>query len=84
MIVSVAADIGMVDVVKMALSQPDEYAARLTAHHAEVSAFGGMFLLLVFLNYFLTTKNKPIGFTGWKAGWASWGGLTPSACWWRC
>ena len=59
-IVSVAADIGMVDVVKMALSQPDEYAARLTAHHAEVSAFGGMFLLLVFLELLLTTKTNPL------------------------
>ena len=57
-IVSVAADIGMVDVVKMALSQPDEYAARLTAHHAEVSAFGGMFLLLVFLNYFFDDEKQ--------------------------
>ena len=29
-----------------------------------------MFLLLVFPELLLTTKNKPIGFTGWKAGWA--------------
>ena len=63
-IVSVAADIGMVDVVKMALSQPDEYAARLTAHHAEVSAFGGMFLMLVFLS-FIFDAEKDIHWLHW-------------------
>ncbi len=58
LIVSLAADIGMTDVVRMALEQPDEYAAKLTAHHAEVSAFGGMFLLLVFLNYFFDDEKE--------------------------
>lgn len=58
LIVSMAADIGMTDVVRMALEQPNEYAAKLTAHHAEVSAFGGMFLLLVFLNYFFDDEKE--------------------------
>ncbi|PXX79877.1 DUF475 domain-containing protein [Rivihabitans pingtungensis] len=58
MIVSVAAEMSMGDVVRMALEQPDAYAARLTAHHAEVSAFGGMFLLLVFLNYFFDDEKE--------------------------
>ena len=51
LIVAVTADMGMVEVAKLALSDPAEYSARLMAHHAEIAAFGGMFLLLVFLNF---------------------------------
>ncbi|WP_269914356.1 DUF475 domain-containing protein [Acinetobacter sp. HY1485] len=50
-IVAMTADMPMLDVVHMALDNPTEYSSRLTAHHAEISAFGGMFLLLVFLNF---------------------------------
>ena len=53
LIVSVTADIGIFDVWSMAIDRPDEYSAKLMEHHGEISAFGGMFLLLVFLNYFL-------------------------------
>jgi hypothetical protein len=53
LIVSVTADIGLFDVWSMAIDRPDEYSAKLMQHHGEISAFGGMFLLLVFLNYFL-------------------------------
>lgn len=37
----------------MAINTPDVYSSNLMAHHGEVSAFGGMFLLLVFLNFVL-------------------------------
>lgn len=57
-IVSVTSEMSMIDVVKMALDHPQEYANRLTAHHAEISAFGGMFLLLVFLNYFMDDEKE--------------------------
>ena len=53
LIVSVTADIGLFDVWNMAIDRPDEYSTKLMEHHGEISAFGGMFLLLVFLNYFL-------------------------------
>ncbi|WP_171497195.1 DUF475 domain-containing protein [Acinetobacter bereziniae] len=52
-IVAVTADMGMIEVVKMALNDPIQYSAKLLAHHAEIAAFGGAFLLLVFLNFFL-------------------------------
>lgn len=52
-IVAVTANMGMVEVVKMALNDPIQYSAKLLAHHAEIAAFGGAFLLLVFLNFFL-------------------------------
>lgn len=50
-IVAITADMGMVEVVKMALNDPVLYSEKLLAHHAEIAAFGGMFLLLVFLNF---------------------------------
>ncbi|MBJ9954676.1 MULTISPECIES: DUF475 domain-containing protein [unclassified Acinetobacter] len=52
-IVAVTADMGMLEVVKMALNDPIQYSEKLLAHHAEIAAFGGAFLLLVFLNFFL-------------------------------
>lgn len=50
-IVAVTADMGMMEVVTLALNNPVEYSQRLMDHHAEIAAFGGMFLLLVFLNF---------------------------------
>lgn len=51
LIVGVTADMGMVEVAKLALNDPAAYSAKLLAHHAEIAAFGGSFLLLVFLNF---------------------------------
>lgn len=51
LIVGVTADMSMVEVAKLALNDPESYSAKLMAHHAEIAAFGGMFLLLVFLNF---------------------------------
>ena len=42
----------------MGLNNPDEYALHLVNHHAEVAAFGGVFLLLVFLNFLLDAKKE--------------------------
>lgn len=58
LIVAFAADIGVAEVWTMGLENPDEYARHLTDHHAEVAAFGGMFLLLVFLNFLLDEKKQ--------------------------
>ncbi|MGZ3183571.1 MAG: DUF475 domain-containing protein [Telluria sp.] len=57
-IVAQAADMGLLDVWHMALSSPAEYSQHLTSHHAEVAAFGGMFLLLVFLNFLLDDEKE--------------------------
>lgn len=56
-IVAFTADLGMVEVVRMAVNNPIEYAAKLTAHHAEISAFGGAFLALVGLSFFLDKEK---------------------------
>ena len=52
-IVAVTANMGMMQVIDMALNDPISYSQRLIAHHAEIAAFGGAFLLLVCLNFFL-------------------------------
>ena len=56
-IVAVTADLGMMEVISLALNNPTEYSAKLLAHHAEISAFGGIFLLLVFLNFVFDDKD---------------------------
>ncbi|WP_350559196.1 DUF475 domain-containing protein [Psychrobacter sp. CAL346-MNA-CIBAN-0220] len=56
-IVAVTADLGMMEVINLALNDPKEYSLKLLAHHAEISAFGGMFLLLVFLNFVFDDKD---------------------------
>ena len=64
LIVAVATGLGMVDVWHMAINTPDQYAKHLTASHAQVAAFGGAFLLLVFLN-FLFDEEKELHWLGW-------------------
>ncbi|TFW28806.1 DUF475 domain-containing protein [Massilia horti] len=57
-IVAVAADLGLMEVWNLALSDPKQYSMHLTNHHAEVAAFGGMFLLLVFLNFLFDDEKE--------------------------
>jgi len=56
-IVSQTADIPLFDVWKVAVYAPDEYARILSLHHGEISAFGGIFLLLVFLNFIIDDEK---------------------------
>lgn len=64
LIVAVTADMGLLDVAQLALNNPQQYSQHWMAHHVEISAFGGMFLLLVFLN-FLLDANKDIHWFKW-------------------
>lgn len=64
LIVAVATGLGLVEVWHMAINNPAEYSRHLVARHAEVSAFGGAFLLLVFLN-FLFDDEKELHWLGW-------------------
>lgn len=50
-IVSVATGLGLMPVIDMALNNPEQYSKVLTDHYASIAAFGGMFLLLVFLGF---------------------------------
>ncbi len=57
-IVAQAADLGLLEVWQLALNDPNAYSTHLTNHHAEVAAFGGIFLLLVFLNFLLDDEKE--------------------------
>ncbi|GJI92867.1 DUF475 domain-containing protein [Duganella hordei] len=64
LIVSLATGLGLIDVWHMATTTPEEYSKHLTGAHAQVAAFGGAFLLLVFLN-FLFDEEKELHWLGW-------------------
>ncbi|MES2886685.1 MAG: DUF475 domain-containing protein [Pseudomonadota bacterium] len=51
-IVAVSGDISATETVNMALNNPDQYSRVLQDAYPVISAFGGIFLLLVFLNFF--------------------------------
>ena len=50
-IVSVTADMSMIDTVNLALDNPVKYSTKLLENHISISAFGGIFLWLVFANF---------------------------------
>ena len=58
LIVSFTTDLSIIEVWDLALNNPEEYSQNLTSHHIEVSAFGSMFLLLVFLNFLFDDKRE--------------------------
>jgi len=58
LIVGVTADMSMIEVAKLALNDPTTYSEKLMAHHAEIAAFGGIFLLLVFLNFLFDDEKE--------------------------
>lgn len=57
-IVSVATGMSIGPVVELALSEPEKYSQALTDHYTSIAAFGGMFLMLVFLNFLFDQKRK--------------------------
>lgn len=58
LIVMIGAGLGFNEVVSLSLNNPAEYAAHL--HHAEpiISAFGGTFLLLIALSFFIDYEKE--------------------------
>lgn len=58
LIVSVATSIDFVTVARMALEDPLTYSQHLTNVHVQISAFGGMFLLMVFFSFILDDAKE--------------------------
>ena len=50
-IVSIMAFLDPISVIQMALTNPSEYAKHLTDSHHMISAFGSMFLMMIFLKF---------------------------------
>jgi len=57
-IVASAASIGISDVWNLAVNSPLEFSKILKNHHQEVAVFGGVFLLLVSLNFLMDFNKK--------------------------
>ena len=57
LVVSLVANIGPVETVRLAAVDPAEYARLLTSAHVSLGAFGGAFLALVSLKYFFDTEK---------------------------
>lgn len=58
LIVAVTADMGILEVANMALNEPLEYATKLAEDYASIAAFGGIFLWLVFADFFFSTEQE--------------------------
>lgn len=63
LIVTIATGLGMGEVATMALDQPEDYARHLQHSHVGIAAFGGTFLMLVFLS-FLFDEGKKLHWLG--------------------
>ena len=64
LVVAIFAHLGFVDVVKLALNDPDKYAHYLHVSHPPIITFGASFLIMLFFTYFLNPKKEThwIGF----------------------
>lgn len=58
LIVAIAAKMGPIEALTMALTDEKRYAAILTAAHHEIAAFGGAFLMMVFLKFFVDANKE--------------------------
>ena len=53
LVVAVAAGIGPIDTIRLAISNPEEYAQIMQDAHLSIAGFGGAFLMMVALDYFI-------------------------------
>lgn len=63
-IVAVMAGLGPIEVMNLAINNPDQYSFHLESVHHDISAFGGAFLLMVFLKFMLDPE-KDHHWLGW-------------------
>lgn len=58
LVVAIFAKLTLMDVVNLALTDSQKYAYYLHLTHSPIVAFGGTFLLMLFLTYFFNTKKE--------------------------
>ncbi|SCK40596.1 DUF475 domain-containing protein [Streptomyces sp. WMMB 322] len=56
-IVAISAKIGPIEAVDLALADPDKYQQLVTDAHPAIAAFGGMFLLMIFLDFIFEERE---------------------------
>lgn len=57
LIVAVTAGLNPVEIIDLAINQPDVYAAELSEAHPAIAAFGGLFLAMIFLDFILQSRE---------------------------
>jgi hypothetical protein len=57
-IVAVFAGLGMAEVAMLAVNNPEKYSHYLHESHSSIAAFGGMFLLMLFLSFIFNQAKK--------------------------
>ncbi|MER7664837.1 MULTISPECIES: DUF475 domain-containing protein [unclassified Streptomyces] len=62
-IVAVSAQLGPIEAVDLALNDKDQYQQLVTDAHPSIAAFGGMFLLMIFLDFIF--EDRDIKWLGW-------------------
>lgn len=62
-IVAITAKIGPIDAVNLALTDKDQYQQLVTDAHPAIAAFGGMFLLMIFLDFIF--EDRDIKWLAW-------------------
>lgn len=56
-IVAISAKIGPIEAVQLALDDPGKYEQLVTDAHPSIAAFGGMFLLMIFLDFIFEDRE---------------------------
>ncbi|MEV5727392.1 MULTISPECIES: DUF475 domain-containing protein [Streptomyces] len=62
-IVSISAQLGPIEAVDLALTDQNRYEELVTDAHPAIAAFGGMFLLMIFLDFIF--EDRDIKWLGW-------------------
>jgi hypothetical protein len=62
-IVAVSAQLGPIEAVNLALTDKDQYQEYVTDAHPAIAAFGGMFLLMIFLDFIF--EDRDIKWLAW-------------------
>ncbi|MBA2811619.1 DUF475 domain-containing protein [Streptomyces sp. KM273126] len=62
-IVAISANLGPIEAVDLALTDKNQYQQYVTDAHPSIAAFGGMFLLMIFLDFVF--EDREIKWLGW-------------------
>ncbi|MGW0463872.1 DUF475 domain-containing protein [Streptomyces sp. NPDC003027] len=62
-IVAISAKVGPIEAIELAMDQPERYEALVTDAHPAIAAFGGMFLLMIFLDFIF--EDRDIKWLSW-------------------
>ncbi len=63
-IVAVSAKLGPIEAIDLSFNDPDRYKELVTDAHPSIAAFGGMFLLMIFLDFIFDEDRTSTGCAG--------------------